>query len=463
MASFSDLPNELVREVASHLTAEAIERFTLAAEGIYAVGLPLLKEHRELKKRYSDFKILDQAKFDDFLFLNSDSPYYPVTLNCPRGDSFSNLLTDVLTSHRMAPYVKELRLEGWAPVWGSTTLSPAYGVHIPYTKEQFVLFRQALSRYVMPTKLATWIEELESGNENPVISLLLILLPNIKSIIFKQCSRRAYEFRKVVQRIKVDCLPGTSVLNHLERISLQYEDYQDTAPPQRIDFLGFLLTIPSLKSLYGQHLCKYHGNLESSCLLPYSSNVTDLALKTCDLSLAQLGDLFRALKALKKFHYIDNAYKNDTNEAHWNPGGICRLLSKYAHKSLEVLDLRSETEPIERIGSLRDLEVLKELTLRSPLFGFKRIFQSRSLASQLPESIERISLHDTEIGSGFTLENTIREVIRFKAKRLPRLEKVYLSGLWDLEKPKKDADKLQQLCEEASFELCIVERGGRGE
>lgn len=45
MASFSDLPNEMIREVARHVMPEDMEKFSLVSKRIYAVNLPFLKEH----------------------------------------------------------------------------------------------------------------------------------------------------------------------------------------------------------------------------------------------------------------------------------------------------------------------------------------------------------------------------------------------------------------------------------
>ena len=55
MASFSSLPNEMIREVARHVMPKDIENFSLASKRIYAVNLPFLEEHRELRERYSAF------------------------------------------------------------------------------------------------------------------------------------------------------------------------------------------------------------------------------------------------------------------------------------------------------------------------------------------------------------------------------------------------------------------------
>ena len=204
MASFSALPNELVSEVAGHVMPEDIENFSLISKGVYAVALPLLGEHRVLKRRYSAFQNLEKAEFDGRHF---ESSRYFVESDISVID-MSKLLAEILTNHRVAFYIKELCMkdlnEGWEPLDG----------HIPYTEEQFALFKQALSTYVLPSKLENWIEELESGNERPITSLLLILLPNLNFI----SSDRTLRLGGAIKRINTDCVPRTPILSHLERI-----------------------------------------------------------------------------------------------------------------------------------------------------------------------------------------------------------------------------------------------------
>lgn len=64
MASFSSLPNEMIREIGRHVMPEDLESFSLASKRTYAVTFPFLKEHRELRERYSAFYNPGKAAFD---------------------------------------------------------------------------------------------------------------------------------------------------------------------------------------------------------------------------------------------------------------------------------------------------------------------------------------------------------------------------------------------------------------
>ena len=457
MARFSDLPNELVREVAGHVMPDDIESFSLTSRGVYAEALPLLKEHRELKVRYSAFGNLEKTGFDGRRLGKSDFRGHQVMLNGYPGDSLSNLLTDILTDHRLVPYIKELRLDYCCLAWESEDPDPSNErhEHVPYTEEQVALFKQALSEYLLPEKLEAWTTELLIiGHEGPIISLLLFLLPNINSIKLERCSNLSDHVREAIECVKTDFKSSMPILTRLERVKLEYNDPLPFPDVDfcAVEFLAFLATIPSLKSLYADQFAPWDSPYDSSCLSPHSSNITDLGFKSCNLSLGQLEDLLQGLKALHSFHFI---FDEHLEMGPWDAAEICKVLSKHAQRSLEVLDVRSELEPTGPIENLQDFEILKELVLSLSLFRAGEDSPSQTLAAQLPESIQKISLHDIEVKDISLLEDSIREVVHCKSDRLPRLDKV-LCASWDLEGLSQVTDKLQKSCEDVGFELCFV-------
>lgn len=457
MTNFSDLPNEMVREVARHIMPENILNFSLVSKNIYDVNLAFLTEHRELRERYSEFEPLEKAAFDGRRLEKSDPEDDPWTPNCLPFDAFSDLLADVLANRRVAPYIKELRMQGWFFDW-----APDQDVHIPYTEEQSVLFKKALSKYVLPTKLEEWIKELDAGNENPVISLLLVLLQDIVSIKLEHCSNTEHQLREVIERIRRDCIPGSAILTHLERVNLQYDELRRLAEPSPVDLLAFLATVPSLKSLYAQNFDACTRSHDFSCLLPDSSNIRDLGFKRSVFNFGQLEDLLQGLKELQKFYYIyDMNPASGIEVVLWDPARICKLLFKYAQRSLQVLDLRSERDPLGPIEDLRGFEALKELTLSFPSFRIKGKLPLRTLVSWLPRSIQSISLHDIEVKDIPLLKKTISEVVRLEPSHLPRLQKFCLYAHWDLGAYVKVANKMRRMCEDARFELSLMKEWSR--
>lgn len=433
-----------------------IESFSLISRGVYAQALPLLKEHRKLKVRYSAFGNLEKTGFDGRRLGKSDFRGHQVMLNCYTGDSLSNLLTDVLTDHRVMPYIKELRLDYCCLAWESEDPDPSNErhEHIPYTEEQFAMFKQALSRYLLPEKLEAWTTQLELGHEGPIISLLIVLLPHINSIKFECCGDLSEHVHEAIECIKTEFKPGMPILTRLERVNLVCNDPLPFpgGDPCAVEFLAFLATIPSLKSLYADRIAPWDIPYDFSCLSPHSSNITDLGFKSCNLSLRQLEDLLQGLKALHSFHFI---FDEHFEMGPWDAAEMCKVLSKHAQRSLEVLDIRSELEPTGPIENLRDFEILKELALSLSLFRAGKDSPSQTQAAQLPESIQKFSLHDIEVKDISLLEDSIREVVHCKSDCLPGLEKVVCAS-WDLEGLSQVTDKLRESCEDVGFELCFV-------
>ncbi len=433
MASFSRLPNEIVYKIASYVMPEEIENFSVASKRIFDVAWPFLKEHRQLKKRYAAFDNIGNSIVGDRRFETLRRRDDEITTNCSSAESLSDLLTEVLTNRKVAHYIKELRLECWSHRWRSETFKIWKDERTPHTEEQFSLFKQALSKYVLPEKLETWIEMLELGSEDPITSLLLILLPNVNSITDKHCLASAHILKGVAERIKTDFSKDVTVLNRLEQIHIGY--CSGRYDVEMINLLAFVATMPSLKSLYSYNITTRGNAHDFSCLLPNSSNITTLCFKKCKLSIKQLQDLLQGLKSLRTFGYIYeyNMDRSPWQRSPWDPAGMCNVLLKHARRSLETLDLRGHNDLTRGpIQCLQHFEGLKDLVLSFSLFQ----------VSQIPRSIRNIRLHDFKMHEYALLSGQIREVVRFKKERFAGLEKICVCSSWDLRKCVEGMDEL---------------------
>ena len=361
-----------------------------------------------------------------------------------------------------------LRLEAWFDI-----PYPKIPKSYPsYTAKQLSLLKRALSTIVLPEKLELWIQELRTGHDDLVISLLLVLLPNMTSLVLQNpddFSFRSIHLKEVVKRIKSDCIAGLQTLGRLQQIDLSFDTLEDW---HKVDLLALLATIPSLKSLYSQYLITFGNAYDFSCLLPGPSNITDLGFKRCRFSLGELGGLLQGMKALKKFRYIHE----DTEPVSWPPvpttavtdlAEMRKLLLKYAWQSLERLDLRVKDEPVGPIGSLQDFEALQELTLSFSLFQLGNGHRPQTLMSWLPKRLRKLSLHDFENKDAALLgnmEDTVSEAVRFKSDYLPRLEQICFAIPGDMSAHVEALEELHRLCEGAGFELCVLkERRGSEE
>ena len=192
MASFSNLPNELIVEIWSHiLQPKDIENFALTSKTIRTLAGKILVNHRKFTRELSTFDI--DSSMSRF--------------------SAAGWLKEILINPRIALYIKTVIVPTYFTAWesqekGVNTLKkfdPEAGEnerqyrHTPYAEEDMELFKSAIGRakqFFNFKKSAecpcTRFHEdninglpgvIEEGNEFPIIVLLLLLFTNLKTIV----------------------------------------------------------------------------------------------------------------------------------------------------------------------------------------------------------------------------------------------------------------------------------------
>lgn len=198
---------------------------------------------------------------------------------------------------------------------------------------------------------------------DPALGLLLVLLPNLKSVSLSDYMWQAKSFRKVLGRI-VSC--HALSISHEQSRSMPLSNLAevkiygfDEWYPMEDDLGSFeyWVSLPSTHSLFGSVIesysdFKWHHALKSS-------NVTDVNLQKSSLSGKHLGQLLSGIKALRRFTY-------DYDEQIYNRGGehvprIVRTLLKHTKSTLESLTITGYMPSQRFMGgiSLKPLERLK--------------------------------------------------------------------------------------------------------
>lgn len=163
MASFNDLPNELIVEVWRQvLDPEAVESFALTSKRIYALGRNAIQEHNELKAKFSS---IDHCEFDKG---NND----PV-----------ETLKNLLLNPRAALYVRNVSITRWTKSWGDVDDSEQVDQRSS-SEGTMELFGQAIkdNPFILEDEVVSWLDALATGNESAVISLVLTMLPKLHSL-----------------------------------------------------------------------------------------------------------------------------------------------------------------------------------------------------------------------------------------------------------------------------------------
>lgn len=166
MTGFNDLPNEIVLKLWHHvLPPDDIASFALVSKRIFALATPSLKEHHRLKSKYA---VLENERSED-------------------GSMLAHLLKDVLLYPYIAFYVKNIHICDWHTCWEDPRLFQElddmgnYASHVPYPELDMKLFKDSIrkAKNLFPRKKDFWIRLLENGHEDPILALLLSLLPNL--------------------------------------------------------------------------------------------------------------------------------------------------------------------------------------------------------------------------------------------------------------------------------------------
>lgn len=242
--------------------------------------------------------------------------------------------------------------------------------------------------------------EIEIGNEDPIIALLLTLLPQLRRFNCYLAHNVDYWLCGVIERAgmimpspKPTLFRTLEILSRLEVVSIEHGE------PRGPGHLSCFASLPPVKVLYAWNIASHmepeEGQYEPGHikyhLEPDESNVIDLALNDCFFSSSVLREILRGIKSLSSFEYsYGAAFDKDYADVY---DALC-----YVDICLEALSLRVLHEINGLLGTFRHFHALKELeTDFELLIKFDPVDEARTeqetLASVLPPSIERVVLY----------------------------------------------------------------------
>ncbi|CAF9938628.1 hypothetical protein IMSHALPRED_001029 [Imshaugia aleurites] len=355
MATFSDLPNELITDIWVHvIEPEDVESFALVSKNVHALSTRFVKEHCDLKKQYSKISVSRR--------LGS------------RGAA--DLLKEILLNPRIALYINELRILDCIDRWGKQ--------NPPFTVNTMDLFKNAIrhSTIIAPTEMGDWIADLELGNEDPIVALI------------------------VMQR-------------HLTKLEKFEIDYLDTIADQyMIETLGRITLSSEAIILPGSSAPESKIDSKKEIGLPRPavfSNLSALTIRWFDIPLDIISRLLRSASELKSLSYNGSA----------EPFQICNMLLECHQHSLQELYFNTYNPRERRLCDLCDFtrfEVLTDLKIRFCLLLGSDEKAYKALADVLPMSIERLTLYYAE-----NTRKVVSEMVKSKIKRMPNLKALILN------------------------------------
>ena len=401
MPCLSTLPNELIIEIWRHLRdPEAIASFAVASKKINSVGSPYIEEHNRLRFEHSSFGSSD-------------------TDNC---SGLAELLDTLLLNPRAALYVRDISIDGWREVWDIRDPFAYYdgseSRHIEYDDQTMELFIKAVkqSPYIRKDDVESWVEELQGGDEGGVLSLILMRLPNLKSLEISKMGASGFHLFTTILRIAES--QDADTLSRLRYVQLRRIYFAVSG------FIQAFSALPSVKAIRVSGPCDEDDwdvddflaePQDPRITLPSKpSAVTDLSIAKCKITTERLCRILQRPQALENFCYLNAAESMEESESQKMVNALCT----HAKYTLQTLYLTSLEEHMSGTVSLTEFEDLKEISIESDLLSSDtgRI----NFTTLLPPTVEELRL--LRLRSIRWLEDDLSQMEIHKAERMPNLK-----------------------------------------
>ncbi|CAG9942105.1 unnamed protein product [Clonostachys rosea f. rosea IK726] len=432
--SLLSLPPEIQTQILSHLVSSfgkpSIHAVLRTCKQLYEVALPL----------------------SVYVFRNA-APFSDGGGVCSRARNVQFLRYIVISKPELAIHVKTLLL-------GRFSSKPDAATHIKdiaqpkdtnCTKEELLVYQHTIEDVLDRLNYdgdrnwsAEWVEDLNKGCSDAQVALIMLVCPNIESLIFEQATqpRQFIRLLQMVGSLNSLKLPlGKVNVNQLSIPLSKVEDVFQEATEFEEGYEMFheqgpiIFHLPRLRFYEGNLIYGHVLAAESfDRLQPGSSPVEEIALRASTIAGPTLASLFKACRALKKFEYTHNSFLNQYNEI--KPSEIMEALLLHAETLEDVhvnmhdewdkgWEWKNHPECLYMGTRLSQLHSLKKLTVSSQcLTGILagppinndmhpppmpiRIEEAPSLIECLPESLESLKI----LACGDEIWETATELLR---------------------------------------------------
>ena len=452
MAIFSDLPNEIVSEVWGNiLEPKDVESFALVSKHIYATGRPFVEEHNKLKREFSFFEL--------------ESQY------CASKPTF--LLKKILYHPRVGLYTAHLSLTRFLDSWGNQSIVLVAGdpewarnSHVPYPETIMALFIRTIRRssFVPSEDLPQWINAVKRGDEDPILALLFMHLPNLNTVTLTDGVLCGKLLEKTLQRIAN--AKKARFLTHLVTVNIVLSSYGDM-----LDFkwLRIFAALPSVQSMHFRRVIERRTDHEinkTQHFMPDTYNIMEMTFTDSSLHPRVLTQLLESVNGLKRFTYVENdgtrrifhQFRRFSRFSQFWPSSIRAGLLINAKHSLEYLKiLAPEKQEDELLGSLCGFTALKEVETDVHLLCCE-LQVIRGWGSRLPASIEKLCLHTRDKMDDGKMAKLVEQIALAKPK-LPNLKVLKIgpdSRMGSMQGYRSFVKPLMEQCRNVGIELTFI-------
>ena len=392
MVNLMDFPDELLLQIIDETLPDGIEALSQCSNRSSILSNDALIQHEADKKRYHSIEI------------NED-------------DGPGPLLIEVVQVPRRGQYPRHANFEYCRE-----------DVRIPLDEDIVDILTQTLVQQpCIPLKeLLHWIQEATSGNQDIIVAILLLLLPNLETLIIPSTGYCESLIRRVVKWSQESFNPQPNLpLARLENVVIGDDEWNSGRPAEFLVDHGLMIFrgLPSLRSL----MCLYRTSralYNPTITLHFCNGRTEMYVYDYELSSEDLELILQHVENVTTFAYIDRYGSNITRY-------LDDTLRKYAGPSLNELKLQCLPNPLSELpshgfNSLTGFTVLKKVTITLDTIrsGGNTSSSRPSLVDFLPSSVEEI----TVVGP-ITCRNAkkiLDELAYAKALHFPGLKNVHM-------------------------------------
>lgn len=372
MTVFTDLPNELIKQVIDNVFSDDFDRLQLVSRRIFELSLPCLEEHLILKHTYNHIR---------FPVLEAKPP--------PQHPRLIDFVIDVLANPHAAAYVKSIALSPWVPGW-----KPARGDAKPSDRLMKLVRKFALNRMMLSSdEVNGCVTSIEAGSNDPILAMLLHLLPNLSRISVAPGDTHRY-VDQVLNWIIAH--PSYGTLRKLKEVTMHYMHSQDQNTFGSVRLFALLPSVQSINIIGGPE--KPFALDTPQIGDTQISNVTNVRIR-CQMNLASTLYLLKPLVSLRN---LSITYLNRGDNATHRPFAISQILNPYSLisnlrqvQSLETLAIYSDdpSPTTTPMANFSRFHILKDISVDSRvLFASAFPIFIPWLADVLPKSLESLEV-----------------------------------------------------------------------
>ena len=435
MATITDLPPEVFVEICQNISCQDFNSLRQVCKAVNTLGDFYLTEHRKLLREYKKY-------------INRNGRHLPQA----RSKSLAALLTDIVLTPRFASYLRVFSTYRWERSWerfsalANTERQPVDQRRRIDTNE--VLDKDLISaankkvHLLSEQELKDWRTQVSRGNETPLLAILILLLPCLSTLHLTSIQSFADEFSHSVMHVARN--PAFGLLSQLTTVNISFKD--DRAS---LCMVTAFTALPSMKIIRAEGIASDPYNFpKAEAIMPQSSNVTVLSLRTAVIPSQFLLKLFGRCHFLETFEYsVLDSYYGPTlrcrssesfssecgrywrlNEEPACAGSLKRLLLRdyYAARGFSAY-----VNFFQRFKWITEVDIVFDILLHSRRVNVNDSYEFQDtprMVDMLPESIQKVTLRYTQEHIQY-FAALLEDVYKNKRLSLPNLSRLHFHRL----------------------------------